>query len=118
MQLRQALRDFGKARVDEYVQLQHLPPQLFEQALSGCYSIAQLQIDGQTLLELGCPAGEQVGKLLRKLLNTCLSQQLPNTKEALEHKAIEWIGRLQEQEESDEGDVLDLTGSPDGGVGD
>lgn len=118
LQLRQALRDFGKARVEEYVQLQHLPPQLFEQALSGCYSIAQLQIDGQTLLELGCPAGEQVGKLLRKLLNTCLSQQLPNTKEALEHKAIEWIGRLQEQEESDEGDVLDLTGSPDGGVGD
>lgn len=86
--LRRALCRFGKAAVDDALQLlaaqgRPLPQEALDRAESGVWLLSQLAVDGRALLEGGCPPGETVGQVLSQLLECCLEEQLPNERTAL-----------------------------------
>ena len=86
--LRRALCRFGKAAVDDALQLlaaqgRPLPQTALEEAARGVWQLSQLAVDGRTLLESGCPPGKTVGQVLTQLLERCLEEHLPNERTAL-----------------------------------
>lgn len=58
-------------------------------AEDACFSLKDLAVKGGDLLAAGIPQGPQVGRLLQKLLEQVLAEQLPNQKEALLRAALE-----------------------------
>jgi len=52
-------------------------------AEESCFSLKDLAVDGNDLLELGFAPGPQLGKTLQKLLDMVVDQQIPNEKSAL-----------------------------------
>lgn len=52
-------------------------------ASSPCLSVADLAVTGDDLLQMGCPAGESIGKILRTLLENVTDGKIPNQPEAL-----------------------------------
>lgn len=48
-----------------------------------CFSLQELEISGRDLLEVGIPQGPQVGRILKKLLDMVLEEQLPNQRDVL-----------------------------------
>ena len=48
-----------------------------------CFTVKDLQIDGNDLIALGCPVGPEIGRTLNALLEAVLSGELPNEREAL-----------------------------------
>ena len=54
-----------------------------------CFSLKDLAVKGGDLLAAGIPQGPQVGRLLQKLLEQVLAEQLPNQKEPLLRAALE-----------------------------
>ena len=47
------------------------------------FTLGQLAINGHDILELGIPAGPEVGTLLKRALNAVIDEQVPNEREAL-----------------------------------
>lgn len=54
-----------------------------------CLSVKELRIDGKRLMELGIPAGPEMGKVLNDLLEQVLDCPEKNTKEELERLAVQ-----------------------------
>ena len=52
-------------------------------AQQGCFQLKDLAISGKDLLAEGFSAGPEIGKILNKLLEKVVDQQLPNEKETL-----------------------------------
>ena len=52
-------------------------------ASSDAFSLKQLAIDGNDVLELGVPAGPRIGELLDAALDAVIEEQLPNERETL-----------------------------------
>ena len=59
-------------------------------ASSPCLSVAQLAIGGKELMELGIPAGEQMGEALQMLLEGVTDGKWENSREALLAAAKSW----------------------------
>ncbi|MBQ5777559.1 MAG: HD domain-containing protein, partial [Oscillospiraceae bacterium] len=51
-----------------------------------CFSLSDLAIDGNGVVELGVPRGREVGNLLSRLLDEVISGELENEKTALEER--------------------------------
>ncbi len=67
---------------------QALHRQVIKQGL--CRSAAELKVRGRDLLELGIPAGPDVGRLLDRLLDEVLEERLANRREDLLAQAQVW----------------------------
>ena len=52
-------------------------------AAESCFSLKQLAVDGNDLMELGFAPGPDLGNALQKLLDMVVDQQIPNEKSAL-----------------------------------
>lgn len=56
---------------------------------SSCFSLKQLEINGNDLINLGISKGREIGAILNVLLSEVLEDQLPNKKDALIRRAEE-----------------------------
>ncbi len=52
-------------------------------ARQACFSLKDLAVNGRDLLELGCPRGPAVGRLLNTLLEAVLNGEAENRRETL-----------------------------------
>ncbi len=68
-------------------------PRVMQQirAADECLSLKSLAVKGNDLMEIGVPAGKQLGALLEHLLNEVLDESLPNDREALLSAARAWL---------------------------
>lgn len=69
----------------------HLVSYLLDEVLKDnkeCFTLKQLAINGNDLLELGIPQGKDIGKILNVLLNEVVEGNLKNTKEVLLSSSI------------------------------
>lgn len=77
--------DLGRKGTDEdaeyFGQLRELLDQLL--AEEACLTLKDLAVNGRDLMELGIPAGKELGECLQALLNAVLDETLPNEKETL-----------------------------------
>ena len=73
--------DTRTAKLSELERTQKLMEQLMEE--QACLTISQLAVDGRMLMDWGIPAGPQLGKTLRWLLEQVLDGTVSNTPEAL-----------------------------------
>ena len=48
-----------------------------------CFSIRNLAVDGRDILDVGIPAGPEVGRILQHLLDLVMDQVLDNDRECL-----------------------------------
>ena len=55
--------------------------QLLEEA--ACLTLKDLAVNGNDLMQLGIPAGKELGRCLKSLLDRVLDETLPNEREAL-----------------------------------
>ncbi len=72
-------------RLREYDALEALAREILAQAQ--CFSLRDLAVNGNDLLEMGFQPGPSIGKVLGRLLEAVMAERLPNTKEALEQEA-------------------------------
>ena len=72
--------DFG-AHTPDYSQVEALLAQIREE--DACLHIRDLAVGGKELMELGIPAGPEMGRLLEQLLLQVQEDRLPNEKEAI-----------------------------------
>lgn len=85
----------------------HLVSYLLDEVLKDnkeCFTLKQLAINGNDLLELGIPQGKDIGKILNVLLNEVVEGNLENTKKALLSSLINGI--FKEQAHSYDGAVI------------
>ena len=70
---------------------------LLEDVLEGtpAYSVGDLALAGRDLIALGLKPGPAMGSILKTLLTEVQDEILPNTREALESRAIELINQTQ-----------------------
>lgn len=70
---------------------------LLEDVLEGtpAYSVSDLALAGRDLIALGLKPGPAMGSILKTLLTEVQDEILPNTREALEPRAIELINQTQ-----------------------
>ena len=70
---------------------------LLEDVLEGtpAYSVSDLALAGRDLIALGLKPGPAMGSILKTLLTEVQDEILPNTREALEARAIELINQTQ-----------------------
>ncbi len=54
-----------------------------------CFSLKDMNINGDDIISLGIPAGKQIGIILNKLLDEIVDGTIDNTKEALTKRALE-----------------------------
>ena len=66
---------------------------LLESVCSQCVSMPQLEIDGGDILRLGVPEGQQIGAILRTLLDAVVDGRLENERETLLSAAREMIDK-------------------------
>ncbi len=52
------------------------------------FKVKDLAIDGHTLMEMGLPAGPDMGRILRTLLDKVKAQEVPNEKDELQRLAL------------------------------
>jgi len=52
-----------------------------------CFTVKDLAIDGNDLIKLGISEGEQIGEILRELLEMVMDGEIANDKEKLLEKA-------------------------------
>lgn len=110
--LRQARRWLGKLgeerlrlllevqRADVYTQDAHYAAERLRQlenfegflqlarATHQCYCLRDLAVDGKALMELGLPAGPELGRTLEALLEEVVDGRLPNQRQALLQRAM------------------------------
>lgn len=72
-------------RLELLAQSEKLLDEILEQKL--CFSLKDLQIGGEDLIESGFPQGPEIGKLLSILLNEVMDGACPNRREALLERA-------------------------------
>jgi len=67
---------------------------LFDEVISNgeCYSLKQLKINGNDLMDRGVPQGKDVGNMLNRILDMVINEQLENDRAALLEMADEMIG--------------------------
>ena len=89
LQLQKA--DFCSKGVEEdaahFRQLEALMEEIL--AEDACLTLRDLAVSGNDLMELGIPAGPQLGQVLEQLLELVLDERVPNEKEALLTKVKE-----------------------------
>lgn len=68
-------------RINEIEALKALATEIINK--NDCYSIKQLAVNGNDLINLGLPAGKKIGKALDFLLDAVISEKAENTKDAL-----------------------------------
>lgn len=66
---------------EHFQQVRSLIAQLL--AEEACFSLRDLAVNGHDLIQLGIPAGKELGKCLQSLLDAVMDETLPNEKEAL-----------------------------------
>lgn len=66
---------------EHFRQVRLLMDQLLEE--DACLTLRDLAVNGRDLMQLGIPAGKELGKCLQNLLDAVLDEALPNEKEPL-----------------------------------
>ena len=69
------------ASEEEFAQLRAMIAQLLQE--DACLTLKDLAVNGRDLMDLGIPAGKELGQCLQALLENVLDEKLPNEKEAL-----------------------------------
>lgn len=72
---------YAHHRLDGIEQVNALIDRIVDQ--KQCYSLADLAVGGQDLIELGIPRGTDVGRILNELLDAVMEGKLPNEKNVL-----------------------------------
>lgn len=73
------------AEADHFEGLRRLIDQLLEE--DSCLTLRDLAVNGRDLMQLGIPAGKELGRCLQVLLDAVLDETLPNEKDSLLQKA-------------------------------
>lgn len=71
--------------------LRSMTAQLLEEA--ACLTLKDLAVNGNDLMQLGIPAGKELGRCLKSLLDRVLDETLPNEREALLKAAMTFVGQ-------------------------
>ena len=66
---------------EHFRQLRILLDRILEE--DACLTLRDLAVNGHDLMQLGIPAGKELGKCLQRLLDAVLDEALPNEKEPL-----------------------------------
>ena len=75
-------------RQDELDEVKKTVDRLIEE--DSCFKLRDLAVSGNDLIDLGIPAGREIGKILTGLLDAVMDEELENKKEILLAKAKEW----------------------------
>lgn len=75
-------------RQDELDEVKKTVDRLIEE--DSCFKLKDLAVSGNDLIDLGIPAGREIGKILTGLLDAVMDEELENKKEILLAKAKEW----------------------------
>jgi len=73
--------EFAKERLEKLSKIKEILEQVLEE--QHCFTLKDLAVDGQDLIELGFTPGKEFGIILGTLLNEVLDETLPNDKETL-----------------------------------
>lgn len=57
-----------------------------------CFSLSDMNLNGSDLLSLGIPQGKMIGKILGQLLDDVIENRIPNDRDELMKKALEYKG--------------------------
>lgn len=93
--LRKAMYRWGEAETEDTLTLllQAQPQIPWQQELmlarQGVWKLSQLAVDGQLLMQAGCPKGPMVGQVLNRLLELCIEERLDNRRDLLLQRASE-----------------------------
>lgn len=60
-----------------------------KEVIQGVWKLSQLAVDGQLLMQAGCPKGPMVGQVLNRLLELCIEERLDNRRDLLLQRASE-----------------------------
>ena len=80
--------------IEHFQNLRSMTLQLLEEET--CLTIRDLAVNGYDLMQLGIPAGKELGKCLQRLLDTVLDELLPNERETLLEAARTFLSEQSE----------------------
>ena len=78
----------GLARLERLKGIVNVYEQILEE--DPCMSVDRLEITGKDILDLGCPEGPEVGKILQDVLDKVMSEELSNSREEI----IDYVRRV------------------------
>ena len=78
----------GLARLERLKEIVNVYEQILEE--DPCMSVDRLEITGKDILNLGCPEGPEVGKILQDVLDKVMSEELSNSREEI----IDYVRRV------------------------
>lgn len=79
-------------RQEKYNQLEEMAKSIIER--KECFSLKDMELDGDDLLAMGMNPGKEIGEILENLLEAVINEDVPNEKEVLKAKAASIIEKI------------------------